>query len=71
MTEIKWCKLHLVWSLEERDLEKKNIIMLRLMLWMVWEGHGKKEDAPRILAWRLECIKLQSEARDIEQGSTP
>lgn len=63
--------MNLVWSLEERDLEKKNIIMLTLMLRMVWEGHGRKEDVPRILAWRLGCIKLPSEARDLEQGMTP
>jgi len=23
MTEIKWCKMHLLWCLEQRDLEKK------------------------------------------------
>lgn len=59
MTEIKWCKMLLVWCLEERDLEKKNIIMV--MLEMAWEEHGwRREDAPRILAWWYGCIKLQA-----------
>lgn len=59
MTEIKWCKIPLLQCLEERDLEKKNIIMV--MLGMAWEEHGwRREDAPRILAWWHECIKLQA-----------
>lgn len=53
--------MHLAWCLEERDLEKKNIIMLMLMLGMAWEEHGwRTEDALRILAQWHECVKLQA-----------
>lgn len=62
MTEIKWCKMHLLWCLEERDLEEKKIkIMSMLMLGMAWEGYGwRREDELRILTWWHKCIKLQA-----------